>query len=111
GSDGKPGVKYWALDNEPMLWHATHRDVFPEPLSYDELWKRTVAYAEAIHAADPTAKVAGFCSWGWTDLFYSAKDAGKDNYQTRPDWLAHDKMPLGEWFIKQCGDYKKEHGK
>ena len=32
GSDGKPGVKYWALDNEPMLWHATHRDVFPAAL-------------------------------------------------------------------------------
>jgi hypothetical protein len=111
GSDGKPGVKYWALDNEPMLWHATHRDVFPEPLGYDELWKRTVAYAEAVKAADPTAKVTGFCSWGWTDLYYSAKDAGKDNYHTKTDWLAHDKMPLAEWFIKQCGDYKKKNGK
>ncbi len=111
GSDGKPGVKYWALDNEPMLWHATHRDVFPEPLGYDELWKRTVEYGEAIKAADPTAKVAGFCSWGWTDLFNSAKDAGKDNYKTKADWQAHDKMPLAEWFIKQCGDYKKKHGK
>ena len=104
-------MKYWALDNEPMLWHATHRDVFPEPLGYDELWKRTVAYAEAIKAGDPTAKVAGFCSWGWTDLYYSAKDAGKDNYKTRTDWQAHDKVPLGEWFIKQCGDYKKKNGK
>jgi hypothetical protein len=111
GSDGLVGVKYWALDNEPMLWHATHRDVFPEPLGYDELWKRTVAYAEAIKAADPTAKVAGFCSWGWTDLYYSAKDAGKDNYKTKTDWLAHNKVPLGEWFIKQCGEYKKKNGK
>ena len=48
GSDGSPGVKYWALDNEPMLWHATHRDVHPEPLGYDELWDRTVKYAKAI---------------------------------------------------------------
>lgn len=111
GSDGKPGVKYWALDNEPMLWHATHRDVFPRPLGYDELWKRTVAYAEAVKAADPTAKVAGFCSWGWTDLSYSAKDAGNDNYHTKTDWLAHGKMPLGEWFVKQCGDYKRKNGK
>jgi photosystem II stability/assembly factor-like uncharacterized protein len=111
GSDGRPGVKYWALDNEPMLWHATHRDVHPQPLSYDELWQRTVAYAEAIHAADPTAKVAGFCSWGWTDLYYSAKDAGSDSYHTKSDWLNHEKMPLAEWFIKQCGDYKRQHGK
>jgi hypothetical protein len=70
-----------------------------------------VAYAEAIKAADPTAKVAGFCSWGWTDLYYSAKDAGKDNYKTKTDWLAHNKVPLGEWFIKQCGEYKKKNGK
>ncbi|HZZ72329.1 MAG TPA: glycoside hydrolase family 44 protein [Pirellulales bacterium] len=111
GSEGKPGVKYWALDNEPMLWNTTHRDVFPEPLGYDELWKRTVAYAEAIKKADPTAKVAGFCSWGWTDLYYSAKDAGNDSYRTKSDWLAHNKMPLCEWFIKQCGDYQREHGK
>src|SRR5206468_2210787 len=25
----KPGTRYWALDNEPMLWHETHRDVRP----------------------------------------------------------------------------------
>ena len=42
GSDGMPGVKYWALDNEPMLWNSTHRDVRPKPLGYDELWERTV---------------------------------------------------------------------
>jgi len=50
GSDGSPGVKYWALDNEPMLWNSTHRDVHPQPLSYDELWERTVKYAEAIES-------------------------------------------------------------
>jgi hypothetical protein len=105
--DRKPGVKYWVLDNEPMIWHATHRDVFPEPLGYDGLWDRTVRYAEAIKKADPTAKVAGFCSWGWTDLFYSAADAGKDKYRTRPDFHKHGKMPLCEWFIKKCGEYRK----
>ncbi len=111
GSDGQPGVKYWVLDNEPMLWHATHRDVHPEPLSYDELWQRTVTYGEAIKKGDPTAKVAGFCSWGWTDLSYSAKDAGNDSYRTKSDWVAHGKVPLCEWFIKKCAEYKKEHGK
>ncbi len=111
GSDGAPGVQYWALDNEPMIWHGTHRDVHPEPCGYDELWERTVKYGEAIKKADPTAKVAGFCSWGWTDLFYSAKDAGKDNYRTKADWNAHDKVALAEWFIIKCGEYKKKHGK
>ncbi|MSR55463.1 MAG: hypothetical protein EXS09_19585 [Gemmataceae bacterium] len=33
--------RYWALDNEPMLWHETHRDVRTSPMTYDELWERT----------------------------------------------------------------------
>ena len=109
---GRPdAVRYWALDNEPMLWHETHRDVRPKPLGYDELWERTVQYAEAIRRADPAAKVAGFSSWGWTDLWYSAADEGGDRYATKPDHRAHGGMPLAEWFIKKCGDYKREHGK
>ena len=107
----KPGPRYWVLDNEPMLWHETHRDVRPEPLGYDELWERTVKYAEAVKAADPDAKVAGFCSWGWTDLFYSAADEGGDGYKTRPDSRDHGRVPLAEWFIRKCGEYKKAHGK
>ena len=106
GSSGKPGVKYWTLDNEPMIWNSTHRDVFPNPLSYDVLWERTVKYAEAIKRADPTAKVAGFCSWGWLDLYYS----GLDGVNNKKDWDAHGKVPLAEWFIKKCADYKKSHG-
>jgi Glycoside hydrolase family 44 len=107
----RPGTRYWALDNEPMLWHETHRDVRPKPLGYDELWDRTVRYAEAIRAADPSAKVAGFCSWGWTDLFYSAADEGGDRYRSRPDYHAHGQVPLAEWFIRKCGEYKRAHGK
>lgn len=105
------GTRYWVLDNEPMLWHETHRDVRSEPMGYDELWQRTVAHAEAIKKADPAAKVAGFCSWGWTDLFYSAKDKGADNYSTKADYQAHGREPLAEWFIRKCGDYRRQHGK
>jgi hypothetical protein len=92
-----------------MLWHATHRDVHPKQPTYDELWERTVKYAEAIKSADPTAKVAGFCSWGWMDLYYSAADGGADNYRTKADWKAHGKVGLAEWFIKKCVEYKQAH--
>lgn len=105
------GVRYWVLDNEPMLWHKTHRDVRSDPLGYDELWERTVCYAEAIKKADPTAKVAGFCSWGWNDLFYSAKDEGNDHYASKPDYRAHGQEPLAAWFIRKCGEYKQKNGK
>jgi len=111
GSANERGVQYYVLDNEPMIWHETHRDVRPNPLGYDELWDRTVAYAEAIRRADPSARIAGFCSWGWTDLFFSAKDRGTDNYATQADSKAHGCLPLAEWFIRKCGEYKKTTGK
>jgi len=111
GDTNKPGVKYWVLDNEPALWNSTHRDVHPKPLSYDELWERTVQYAEAIRRADPSAKIAGYCSWGWMDLFYSALDAGTDNFGTKADWQAHGKVPMAEWFLKKCAAYRQKTGK
>jgi hypothetical protein len=109
GSADGHGVKYWTLDNEPMIWNSTHRDVFPGPLSGDELWDRTVRYAEAIKRADPSAKVAGYCSWGWLDLNFSGLDQVR-GARTKKDWEAHKKVPLAEWFITKCGEYKKTHG-
>jgi hypothetical protein len=103
--------RYWVLDNEPMLWNETHRDVRPEPLGYDELWDRTVRYAEAIRSADPGAKIAGYCSWGWTDLVASNLDKGNDNYVTRADSKAHGGIPMAEWFIKKCGEYKQKNNR
>src|SRR5262249_34111463 len=38
-SVGQGRVRLYALDNEPVLWNSTHRDVHPQPLSYDELWQ------------------------------------------------------------------------
>jgi len=89
----------YALDNEPMLWHATHRDVFPSGLSYEECLDRGVALAKAIKGADPSALVAGPCTWGWTDLMYSAADAGGDNYATHADRKAHGDKPFLAWYL------------
>jgi hypothetical protein len=89
----------YALDNEPMLWHATHRDVFPKGLSYDECLDRGVALATAIKGADPAGLVAGPCTWGWTDLMYSAADAGSDSYRTHADHKAHGDKPFLAWYL------------
>ncbi len=111
GNAAAKGVKYWVLDNEPMLWYQTHRDVCPQPLSYADLWGKTLQYGEAIKKADPTCKVAGFCSWGYQDLFYSAVDRGKDNYGKKADYEAHNQVGLAEWYLKKCADYKKDNKK
>jgi hypothetical protein len=76
GTAANGGVKYYQLDNEPDNWQALRKDIYPtfyppgtfcEPfystnasigksLNQDFI-DRTMAYAKAIKAADPTANV------------------------------------------------------
>ena len=105
---GRAGVTYYNLDNEPMLWNSTHRDVHPAGTSYDELRDRTYAYAAAIKAADPGAQTLGPVLWGWVAYFYSGLDvaAGGSWWDTRPDRKAHGDMPFLPWYLKQMKDYE-----
>ncbi len=103
----------FALDNEPMIWHATHRDLrYNDPkalspeLSYDELWKRTVAYAGAIKKVAPEAKVFGPAAWGWCAYNYSSKDG----CSIGADRMVHGNKPLLEWYLSKVCSYKKKTG-
>lgn len=108
-SDG--GVAYYSLDNEPMLWNSTHRDVHPDPTSYDEIRERTIAYAAAVKAADPSALTLGPAVWGWTAYFWSALDwaAGGDWWAHPQDRLAHGDVPFIEWYLQQLAAYDRHH--
>ena len=112
GPIGDGGVRFYNLDNEPMLWSDTHRDVHPTPNSYDEMRDRTYAYAAAIKAADPQAQTLGPVAWGWVEYFYSALDvaAGNDWWNTRPDRLAHGDVPYVPWYLQQMQAYETAHG-
>jgi len=94
------------LDNEPAIWHATHRDVHPDPLTYDELWNRTFDYTSAIKAKFPSYLTMGPIFWGWCAYMYSSKDG----CQVGPDREAHGNLSQLEWYIKQVGDYRSAHG-
>ncbi|MEM7354296.1 MAG: glycoside hydrolase family 44 protein [Acidobacteriota bacterium] len=112
GTAGGDGVRFWALDNEPMLWNSTHRDVVSTPLTYDELWSRTLDYGLAIKAADPTAEVLGPVVWGWCAYFSSAADAAFPNGSCvdGPDRQAHGGLPLLEWYLEQVCDAEATTG-
>jgi len=112
GAAGSGGVKFYDLDNEPMLWSTTQRDVHPQPVSYDEMLTRTLAYAPAIKAADPGAKLLGPVAWGWTEYFYSALDwAPGGAWLSNPrDRLAHGNVPYVEWYLRQMRAYDQAHG-
>lgn len=108
GKASQGGVKYYNLDNEPMLWSATHRDVHAAPVSYDEIRDLTYRYGAAVKAADPTAQTLGPVVWGWSAYFYSAADG--DWWLGAPDRNAHGGMAFLPWYLDQMKQYEQAHG-
>lgn len=110
------GVQIIALDNEPMLYTETHRDMWCEPFTYDGYWERTKKYAEMIRKVDPTVKIAAPALWGWTA--YSLATADQE-YREEHDipWHELDKLPdYGKYgpfaldFMRRCAEYKERTG-
>ncbi len=101
GSAGQGGVRFFALDNEAMLWDSTHRDVHPLPATYDEVWTRGRDRALAIKAVEPNAQIFGPVSWGWCDYWTSAADAALGNCFDGPDRVAHGNVPFVEWYLQR----------
>ena len=112
GTAASGGVRFYDLDNEPMLWRDTHRDVHPSPTSYDEISTRGIAYASAIKASDPGAQTLGPVVWGWTAYFWSALDwaPGGAWWNNPQDRLAHGNVPFVEWYLQQMRAYEQQHG-
>lgn len=106
GTAAHGGVRYYALDNELMLWNSTHRDVHPAGVTYDQAWARGREYALAIKTADPAAQVLGPVTWGWCDLFTSAADAAVGpSCIDGADRQAHAGKPFVLWYLEQiCAD-------
>jgi hypothetical protein len=102
-------VDAYILDNEPMLWNSTHRDVHPDATTYDELLEKTLAYASAIRAADPDAKIAGPAEWGWQSFHYSAADVEVGRFR-RPDRRAHGDESLLRWYLRRLKEEGEKRG-
>ncbi len=117
GKGSQGGVAIWSLDNEPIWWDSTHRDIHPNPYSYDENLSLNTTYAAAIKAADPTALVSGPVADNWSSLFFSKKDivAGWSSkagqYYSNPiDRNAHNGTPFLSWYLQQMQQYEQQHG-
>lgn len=103
---GAGGGRLYALDNEPMLWNSTHRDVHPQAVTYAELRDRTYQYAAALKAADPGAQTLGPVLWGWCAYLYSAADECGPG----ADYAAHGNTPFVAWYLQQMRAYEQAHG-
>lgn len=92
---------FYIMDNEPMLWNETHRDVQQEPMTYDGYLQKYIAFATAVRQADPDAVIVGPAAWGWMEMQYSAFDKegpwSKGKFGT--DRAKHGDVPFLEWFL------------
>ena len=104
GTAAGGGLSYYLLDNEPSLWHVTHRDVHPQGETMQEEADDILAYAGAVKTADPSALTVGPEEWGWSGYFYSGADQqylAAHNYQGHPDKDAHGGMDYLPWLLQQ----------
>lgn len=115
GTADKGGVPFVALDNEPGIWHSTHRGMHPKGASYDEMWERTRTYSTLLKKIDPQVKIAGPNAWGWTDYFLSGLDQqmvnqGKGTWENPPDFAAHGSVPFTVWWLKKLKEHEQQTG-
>lgn len=96
--------RYYVLDNEPSIWHSTHRDVHPTGATMDEMRSRMLDYASRIRAADPNAKIVGPEEWGWSGYFFSGYDqqyGSQHGWSYLPDRANHGGTDYLPWLLTQ----------
>jgi hypothetical protein len=118
GNAAHGGVAVYSLDNEPAWWDGGHRDVHPNPSTYDEVTNNGIATAKAVKSADPTAGVSGPVVDFWFNYFYSKKEI-ESGWMTAPchlagsnptDRAAHGGVPFVEYYLQQFNAASTAYG-
>ena len=102
GLNAGGGVRYYILDNEPSIWHGTHRDVHPVGATMDEIRDKMIDYATRIKTVDPSALIAGPEEWGWSGYFFSGYDqqyGGSHGWSLLPDRQNHGGADYLPWLL------------
>jgi PKD repeat protein len=104
GAVAQGGLRYYILDNEPSLWHSTHRDVRPTGLTMEQARDSMVAYSGAIKTQDLGALVVGPEEWGWSGYVFSGYDqqyGSQHGWSVLPDRAAHGNMDYLPWLLRE----------
>jgi hypothetical protein len=102
GTTANGGLRYYILDNEPSLWHATHRDVHPTGQTLDEIRDKIIEYAGRIKTVDPSALVVGPEEWGWSGYLFSGYDqqyGSAHGWSFLPDRANHGGVDYLPWLL------------
>jgi hypothetical protein len=104
GTNANGGLRYYILDNEPSIWHSTHRDVHPTGATMDEIKNKIFDYAGKIKAVDPSALVVGPEEWGWSGYLFSGYDqhyGSTHGWSSLPDRNNHGGADYLPWLLDQ----------
>ena len=104
GANANGGLRYYILDNEPSIWHATHRDVHPTGATMDEIKNKILDYAGKIKVVDPSALVVGPEEWGWSGYLFSGYDqqyGSTHGWSFLPDRNNHGGADYLPWLLDQ----------
>ncbi|MBB5343377.1 Ig-like domain repeat protein [Tunturibacter empetritectus] len=96
GPAAQGGVAFYQLDNEPLGWGNTHRDVLPSGADYPTITQLGEQYAAAIKQVDPSAMVLGpsdFTLGGWVGD--TTKQGG---------------LLAGQYYLQQMAAYQATNG-
>jgi hypothetical protein len=117
GGAASGGLRYYVLDNEPSLWHVTHRDVHPTGVKLEELRDKLLAYGAAVKAVDPDALLVGPEEWGWSGYFLSGYDQQQAQLRQAsstaalPDRAAHGGWDALPWLLDQLRSEAERTGR
>jgi hypothetical protein len=102
GTNANGGLRYYVLDNEPSLWHSTHRDIHPTGQTLDEIRDKIIDYAGKIKTVDPSALVVGPEEWGWSGYLFSGYDqqyGSTHGWSFLPDRANHAGQDYLPWLL------------
>jgi hypothetical protein len=115
GFSSSGGVRYYILDNEPSIWHGTHRDVRPDAPGMDEMLSLMLDYGAKIRAVDQGAQIIGPEEWGWSGYFFSGADqqymAETGQYGDTPDRVAHGGWDYLPWMMAKLHEREMLDGR
>jgi hypothetical protein len=117
GPGNTGGVRMWSMDNEPEWWDGVHTDIHPAQSTYDDMMTRSLRWAQAVKAEDPTALITGPVPSGWPGYFYSRTDM-QSGWSTAPyqywdnptDQKAHGGIPWVEYYLQQMQQFEQQNG-
>jgi fibronectin type 3 domain-containing protein len=74
------------------------------------MYNKIVAYAGAIRAADPSAKIIGPEEWGWWAMYFSGYDQKNGGSASNSDYNTHNHTYYYPWLLQQLYAYKQQSG-